>query len=139
MAHIVELRGMSDERLEERLENAREELFNLRFQKASARLENTSRIRAVRRDIAQLQEVLHKRRLAVTTAAAQPEIAAALGDEKWDSEVHFDYEANAWVVSFRSKDGADLARALVDLNKKRAGKRQQQGEQSLVKSYEVTG
>jgi large subunit ribosomal protein L29 len=139
MAHIVELRGMSDERLEERLENAREELFNLRFQKASARLENTSRIRAVRRDIAQLQEVLHKRRLAVTTAAAQPEIAAALGDAKWDSEVHFDYEENAWVVSLRSKDGAELARALVDLNKKRAGKRQQQGEQSLVKSYEVTG
>lgn len=139
MAHIVELRGMSDARLEERLENAREELFNLRFQQASARLENTSRIRAVRRDVAQVQEVLHKRRLAVDTAAQQPEIAAALGNQTWDAEVHFDYEENGWVVSFRSKDGANLARALVDLNKKQAGSRRQHGEQSLVKSYEVTG
>lgn len=139
MAHIVELRGMSDERLEERLENAREELFNLRFQKASARLENTSRIRAVRREIAQIQEVLHKRQLAVATAAEQPEIAAALGEQKWDADVHFDYEENGWAVSFRNKDGASLARALVDLNKKQATKRRQRGEQSLVKSYEVTG
>ncbi len=137
MAHIVELRGMSDERLEERLENAREELFNLRFQQASARLENTSRIRAVRRDIAQLQEVLHKRKLAVTTAAAQPEIAAALGDGKWDADVHFDYEENGWMVSFRKRDGGELARALVDLNKKK--QRRQGDESGLVKSYEVTG
>jgi large subunit ribosomal protein L29 len=138
MAHIVELRGMSDERLEERLENAREELFNLRFQQASARLENTSRIRAVRREVAQLQEVLHKRRLAVDAAAGQPEIAATLSDRKWDADVHFDYEENGWIVSFRNPDG-ELARAIVDLNRKQAGKRQQYGGQGLVKSYEVTG
>jgi large subunit ribosomal protein L29 len=136
MAHIVELRGMSDERLAERLENAREELFNLRFQQASARLENTSRVRAVRREIAQLQEVLHKRKLAVTTAAGQQEIAAALGDRKWDADVHFDYEENGWIVSFRNKDGGELARAIVDLNKKQ--QRRQHDESGLVKSYEVT-
>jgi large subunit ribosomal protein L29 len=139
MAYIVELRGMSDERLEERLENAREELFNLRFQQASARLENTSRIRAVRREIAQLQEALHKRRLAVDAATAQPEIAEALGDSKWDTDVHFDYEENGWIVSFRNPDGGELARAIVDLNRKRATKRQPHGGQGLVKSYEVTG
>ena len=37
MLNIVELREMSDDRLEEMVENAREEMFNLRFQKASAR------------------------------------------------------------------------------------------------------
>lgn len=139
MAHIVELRGMSNERLEEKLENAREELFNLRFQAASARLENTARIRAVRREVAQIQELLHKRGLAVEAAGRQPEIARALEGATWNADVHFDYEQNGWVVSFRNKGGAELARALVDLNKKRAGKRQKQGEGNLVRSYEVIG
>ncbi|NLF64435.1 MAG: 50S ribosomal protein L29 [Chloroflexi bacterium] len=139
MAHIVELRGMSNERLEEMLENAREELFNLRFQAASARLENTARIRVVRREVAQIQEVLHKRQLAVEAAQRQPEIAGALADKTWNADVHFDYEQNGWVVTFRSKDGAELARALIDLNKKSAGKRKQRDEANLVKSYEVIG
>lgn len=139
MAHIVELRGMSNERLEEKLENAREELFNLRFQTASARLENTARIRAVRREVAQIHEVLHKRHLAVEAAQRQPEIAGALTDTTWNADVHFDYEQNGWVVAFRSKDGAELARALVDLNKKSARKRTQRDETNLVRSYEVIG
>jgi large subunit ribosomal protein L29 len=139
MAHIVELRGMSNERLEEKLENAREELFNLRFQAASARLENTARIRVVRREVAQIQEALHKRRLAVEAAQRQPAIAQALTGGEWDADVHFDYEQNGWVVSFRSKDGGELARALVDLNKKGASKRQQRDEGNLVRSYEVIG
>ena len=58
MLNIVELREMSDDRLEEMMENAREELFNLRFQKASARLENYARLKQVRRELAQLQTVL---------------------------------------------------------------------------------
>ncbi len=139
MAHIVELRGMSNERLEEKLENAREELFNLRFQTASARLENTARIRAVRREVAQILEVLHKRGLAVEAAQQQPDIAGALADTTWNADVHFDYEQNGWVVTFRSKDGAELARALVDLNKKSAGRRQKRAEANLVRSYEVIG
>jgi large subunit ribosomal protein L29 len=139
MAHIVELRGMSNERLEEKLENAREELFNLRFQAASARLENTARIRAVRREVAQIQELLHKRRLATETAQQQPEIARALAGGTWNADVHFDYEQNGWLVSFRSANGAELARALVDLNKKGANKRQQRDGASLVRSYEVVG
>ena len=51
MASIVELRDTSEDELEEMLENAREELFNLRFQHASARLEDFSRLRKVRREI----------------------------------------------------------------------------------------
>ncbi len=45
MASIVELRDLSDEKLEEKLENAREEMFNLRFQHASARLDDLSQLK----------------------------------------------------------------------------------------------
>jgi large subunit ribosomal protein L29 len=48
---IVEL---GDEELSQRLKQSREELFNLRFQHAAGQLENTSRLRQVRQDIARL-------------------------------------------------------------------------------------
>lgn len=51
---IVEL---ADEELTQRLKQSREELFNLRFQHASGQLENTSRLRQVRRDIARIMTV----------------------------------------------------------------------------------
>jgi large subunit ribosomal protein L29 len=120
MAYIVELRGMSDEQLEDRLENAREELFNLRFQQASARLENTSRIRAVRREIAQLQEALHKRRLPWTLLPHNRKLpkrwTIASGTPMCTSIM----KRHGWIVSFRNPDGGELARAIVDLNRKRA-------------------
>lgn len=134
MAHIVRLREMSDEQLAERLENAREELFNLRFQQASARLEDTSRLRVVRREIAQIQEVLHKRRLAVDAAAEIPEIASALAGKTWDAQTRYIYEDSAWQVSFLDTNGNEIASAMVNLNRKR---RPQQGKPRLVNSYEV--
>lgn len=134
MAHIVRLREMSDEQLAQRLEDAREELFNLRFQQASARLEDTSRLRAVRREIAQIQEVLHKRRLAVDAAAEIPEIASALAEKKWDAQTRYIYEDSAWQVSFLDTNGNEIASAMVNLNRKR---RPQQGKPRLVNSYEV--
>lgn len=140
MAHIVELRGMSDEQLEERLENAREELFNLRFQKASARLEDTSRLRFVRREIAQMNEVLHKRRLAVDAAAQTPEIASVLADKKWDAQVRYIYEDSAWAVSFADANGNEIASAMVNLNQKRRPQqaRDPQKKPRVVQDYEVT-
>lgn len=140
MAHIVELRGMSDEQLEERLENAREELFNLRFQKASARLEDTSRLRFVRREIAQMNEVLHKRRLAVDAAAQTPEIASVLADKKWDAQVRYIYEDSAWAVSFEDTNGNEIASAMVNLNQKRRPQqaRDPQKKPRVVQDYEVT-
>lgn len=133
MAHIVELREMSDDQLEELLEDRREEMFNLRFQKASARLQDSSRLRAVRREIAQIKEVLHKRRLAVEAAARLPEIAAALEGVRWDAFTRYVYEDVAWAVEFYDGDGNEIATALVNLNEKRRRDR----EPELVKSYEV--
>jgi len=142
MAKIVELRGMSNQKLEEMLENNREEIFNLRFQKAGARLEDYTRIRAVRREIAQIETVLRMRQVAIDTAVTEPAIAAALAGKEWQATAAFDYEDSAWHVTFAGENGQELATALVDLNKKRlTGRRarQQKAQPRLVTSFEVAG
>jgi large subunit ribosomal protein L29 len=60
----AELRDLSAEELREKLRELQEELFNLRFQLATGQIENVSRIRAVRRDIARLKTVQQQRALA---------------------------------------------------------------------------
>ena len=55
---LAELRKQSDEELNARLTDAKKELFNLRFQLATNQLENTGRIREVRKDIARIQTVI---------------------------------------------------------------------------------
>ena len=55
---IEELRGKSVEELNEELVAAKKELFNLRFQNATNQLDNTSRIKEVRKNIARIQTVL---------------------------------------------------------------------------------
>jgi len=60
----AELRDLSDEELRGRLRELQEELFNLRFQLATGQIENVSRIRTVRRDIARLKTVQQQRALA---------------------------------------------------------------------------
>jgi large subunit ribosomal protein L29 len=143
MANIVELREMSGDKLVEMLENAREEMFNLRFQKAAAQLENTTRLRQLRREIAQLQTVLHMRQLAKDVALEQPEIAAALSDKKWTATARFSYEDTAWRVEFIDENRNEIATALVNLNKK--GKygnpkiRHLSGQPNPVVDYEVAG
>jgi large subunit ribosomal protein L29 len=119
MAHIVELREKSDEELEEMLENAREEMFNLRFQHASARLSDLSRLRAVRREVAQLETVLHMRELAIEKAAQLPEVVSVIEGKEWYAEAFYSYEDSAWQVLFNDDDDDELATALVNLNQKR--------------------
>lgn len=55
---LEELRGQSTEELNAKLADAKKELFNLRFQHATNQLDNTSRIREVRRNIARIQTVI---------------------------------------------------------------------------------
>ena len=59
-----EVRAKTDDELREELRTLKKEAFNLRFQRASGQLENTARVRAVRRDIARVQTVLGERRQA---------------------------------------------------------------------------
>jgi len=60
-------RAMSLDQLSDELLKLKKEQFNLRFQRATGQLENTSRVRAVRRDIARVQTVARQK-----SAAAQP-------------------------------------------------------------------
>jgi large subunit ribosomal protein L29 len=57
-----ELRGLSDGDLQKRLNDSRQELFNLRFQLATRKLENTARIRVVRKDVARILQIMGLRR-----------------------------------------------------------------------------
>jgi large subunit ribosomal protein L29 len=57
-----DLRTRSDDELGEQVENLGKEIFNLRFQRASGQLENTARVRQVRREIARIKTILGERR-----------------------------------------------------------------------------
>jgi large subunit ribosomal protein L29 len=63
-----ELRELHDEELETRLREAKEELFNLRFQMATGQLDNNRRLRTVRHDIARIYTILHERELGLSVA-----------------------------------------------------------------------
>jgi len=63
-----EVRDMSVDQLRDELAKLKKEQFNLRFQKVSGQLENTTRIRDVRRDVARIQTVL-RQKLAAESAA----------------------------------------------------------------------
>jgi len=70
-----DLRGLEDDELVAKLAEAKEELFNLRFQAATGQLESHGRLRAVRKDIARIYTVLRERELGITTVE-RPEGAA---------------------------------------------------------------
>jgi large subunit ribosomal protein L29 len=54
----AELRVRTEDQLQEQLLQLKKEQFNLRFQKATGQLENTARVREVRRDIARIKTIL---------------------------------------------------------------------------------
>jgi large subunit ribosomal protein L29 len=59
-----ELKGMANAELATKLDESYQELFNLRFQKATGKLTNSSRTRLVRKDIARIKTILRERELA---------------------------------------------------------------------------
>ena len=59
----AELRDMTADELAVELDKAKEELFNLRFQVATNQLDNTSRLREVRRDIARVLTVMRQQEI----------------------------------------------------------------------------
>ena len=62
----VDLRGLANDELVSKLREAKEELFNLRFQAATGQLESHGRLRAVRKEIARLYTVMRERELGIT-------------------------------------------------------------------------
>ena len=61
----AEIRDLADDELVSRLGEAKEELFNLRFQVATGQLDNNRRLQHVRRDIARIYTVMRERELGI--------------------------------------------------------------------------
>jgi large subunit ribosomal protein L29 len=65
-----ELRELSSEDLLGKLREAKEELFNLRFQAATGQLENNNRLKVVKKDIARIYTLMRERELGIETVAS---------------------------------------------------------------------
>ena len=61
MTRASELRDLTDDELEHRLAERRQELFNLRFQSVTGALENSARLKLAKREIARILTVVHER------------------------------------------------------------------------------
>ena len=59
---LSDLRAMSNDQLDDEVLKLKKEQFNLRFQRATGQLENTSRVRQVRRDIARLKTIARQKK-----------------------------------------------------------------------------
>ena len=67
----AELRELSNEELALRVREAKEELFNLRFQMATGQLDNNRRLRTVRHDIARIYTIMRERELGLSVAPSE--------------------------------------------------------------------
>jgi large subunit ribosomal protein L29 len=65
---MSELRALTDAELINKLDDSYQELFNLRFQKATGKLTNTARVQEVKRDIARIKTLQRERELGVGAA-----------------------------------------------------------------------
>ena len=71
MARADEVRNLDDASLVERLGEAKQELFNLRFQHVTGQLDNSARLGQTRREIARISTELRAREIAAAEAAAE--------------------------------------------------------------------
>jgi large subunit ribosomal protein L29 len=71
MTAAKELRQLNDTELEHRLGEAKEELFNLRFQNATGQLDNVARIPQMRREVARIETLLREREIAAAEQQAR--------------------------------------------------------------------
>ena len=62
--NALDLRGLSYKELREKLDEAKEELFNLRFQLVTNQLDNTARLKFVKRDVARIATVMREQEIA---------------------------------------------------------------------------
>src|SRR5215211_4706036 len=88
----AELRNLSRSELLEKLGEAKEELFNLRFQAATGQLESHGRLRAVRKEIARIYTVLTERALGITEEVEE-DTAAPTAEAATDTATETDTEA----------------------------------------------
>ena len=71
------MRSLEDDELVTKLREAKEELFNLRFQAATGQLESHGRLNAVRRDIARIYTIMRERELGIGTVETADDDSSA--------------------------------------------------------------
>jgi large subunit ribosomal protein L29 len=76
-ARFSDLQRLSKDQLQDELLSLKKEQFNLRFQRATGQLENTSRVRIVRRDIARIKTLQSRQRDAAPAASSAASAAGA--------------------------------------------------------------
>ena len=69
----ADLRASSEQELDDKLAEAKIELFNLRFQAATGQLESHGRLRAVRREMARIYTIMRERELGIITLEQEAE------------------------------------------------------------------
>ena len=74
---VAPLRSLEDDELVTKLREAKEELFNLRFQAATGQLESHGRLHAVRREIARIYTVMRERELGITEDPSTTQVTDA--------------------------------------------------------------
>ncbi|MGB8361467.1 MAG: 50S ribosomal protein L29 [Acidimicrobiia bacterium] len=77
---VIDLREMTDQELAEALIEAKEERFNLRFQVATNQLDNTARLKIVKKEIARILTVMRERELASSAEAEEVGVPAGAPD-----------------------------------------------------------
>ena len=85
----AELRELPDDELDARIESSKEELFNLRFQRATGQLDNHTRIKEVRHEVARIATVLREREIELELDA----IAAAREEARDDADEAIEEES----------------------------------------------
>ena len=81
MTKARELRELDDEELETRLREAKEELFNLRFQHVTGQLDNYARLKQIKRDVARMNTLLREHEIEAAEAleSSPPAVTAQEG------------------------------------------------------------
>jgi len=73
---VTPMRSLEDDELATKLREAKEELFNLRFQAATGQLESHGRLNAVRKEIARIYTIMRERELGISAVEARDEATA---------------------------------------------------------------
>ena len=72
----ADVRAMTLDQIDDEVLKLKKEQFNLRFQRATGQLENTSRVRVIRRDVARLKTIAAQKRVGSPEPAVKAEVAA---------------------------------------------------------------
>ncbi len=78
----ADVRAMTLDQIDDEVLKLKKEQFNLRFQRATGQLENTSRVRVIRRDVARLKTIAAQKRASVPEPEVKAEAAAPKAEKK---------------------------------------------------------